>query len=72
MFCPPLIPDDFEFGRREIAESRMDSLVLVYLLDPVASTGRCEVPDLGVGVGEILVVRQVHLLFLDGLTLTSL
>ena len=36
----------------------MDAFVLVHLLD--------EVPDLGICVGEVLIVRQVHLLFLDG------
>ncbi len=43
----------------------MNALVLVYLLNPVASTGRCEVPELGVNVGEIFIFGQLHLLFFD-------
>ena len=53
-----LFPVCFEFGWRQIAERRVDPFVLIHVLDELA--------DLGVCVGEIMVIRQVHLFFLDG------
>ena len=70
-----MVPGSFEFGRSEITQGRMNAFVPIDLLDPVASipmqcarhcAGRCEMPDLCVGVGKVLIVRKIHLLFFDG------
>ena len=60
-----MVPGSFEFGRSEITQGRMNAFVPIDLLDPVASTGRCEVPELGISVGEVLILEQIHLLFFD-------
>src|SRR6267143_4439247 len=52
---PPLL---LELPRREVAQRRVNALDVVNVVE--------EAGDLPEGVGEVLVVGEVHLLFFDG------